>query len=970
MADDDHNNTPDGGIEPTAGTPFAPLGICARCHRPLTRPSTAGGCLHCIVDFVGLDEDSNFASATTGSEEVRRYSHFEIALKADGTLAELGHGSMGTTYRAEDTVLHSPVALKVIGRNVADSPTVRARFLREARSAARLRHPNVATVFHYGEQEGECFYVMELVEGETLEERVRRAGPLPMQSVLEIGVQVARALEAAETQGLVHRDLKPSNLMLVGGQGGEGKPNAPLVVKVIDFGLAKAVAAGEQATGENDTRHGFVGTPAYASPEQFSARDHPVDTRSDLYSLGATLWYLLCGRTPFRGATLEEIHAKQVSQTLPIDQLTARRVPASVVALLRSMLSVDPGARPQSARELLDVLQRCQEKLMPSHRRPWVIILGLLALGVPAAVFVLMRPDRTPRNQPPASEVNRSVAVLPFTNLSPDLPETFFTSGVQEDITGDLARIKALKVIGADSTRIYPPGNRDPVRIAGELEVSHLIEGSVRRQGDQVQVSVQLIDPLGKVAPWTKQYHCRVQDIFTLESQITREVAERLQVTLSPGEKAIIAEQPTTDPVAYDLYLRASKEPNLYNDATEMRRGLTKRIAWLDEAVARDPNFVLAYCALVNYQDAFLIAGDGATPEERAIDHRALADSALQNARRLGPDNGKVHQAIATHFYLATHDTAQARIEAELALRTLPNDAELDQLIGLIARSQGRLEDAVRALEDAISLVPNDPVNFHDLQTTLRPLRRYEETQRVNARLIALQKDNTYDRIWGAEIPLEEKGDPEPLRAALAAAPPPNASDSGYRIHDTLLLALYTRDSDGIASVLASWKKPIFAFHTVPYPTVWFEGLAARMRGDAAGARTAFTAARDALKALVDQDPASPLRLSLLAITDAGLGNKDDAIREGQRAIELAAVKKAALTDTFVRCQLAVVYAWTDQPDLSFGLLEELASKPTAQNLLHQVTYGDLQFNPVWDPLRTNPRFSSLVKRLAPKDAH
>ena len=234
--------------------------------------------------------DSPFPGVKQAGENAWRYGHFDIVVGVDGHPVELGAGAMATTYRALDSVLHSAVALKVINQKVAEHPSARARFLREARAAARLHHPNVAGVSHYGEQNGECYYVMELVEGETLEARVRREGPLPPPLVLEIGVQVARALAAAEACGVMHRDLKPSNLMLTVHQG-EAAGSASTIVKVIDWGLAKAVTA-ESALGADHTQGAFVGTPAFASPEQFSrADDRRIDTRSDIYSLGVTLWY-------------------------------------------------------------------------------------------------------------------------------------------------------------------------------------------------------------------------------------------------------------------------------------------------------------------------------------------------------------------------------------------------------------------------------------------------------------------------------------------------------------------------------------------------------------------------------------------------------------------------------------------------------------------------------------------------------
>ena len=905
-------------------------------------------------------------------EQLRRYSHFEIALRPDGSLDELGHGAMGTTYRAVDTVLQSPVALKVIGQNVADSPSVRARFLREARSAAKLRHPNVASVFHYGEQQGECFYVMELVEGETLEECVRRDGPLSTKTVLEIGHQVARALSAAEAQGLVHRDIKPGNLMWVASPRLD-KSDSPPLIKVIDFGLAKALTTDPDAAGESDTRHGFAGTPAYASPEQFArSADRPVDTRSDLYSLGVTLWHLLCGRTPFRGATLEEIHRQQTRQPLPTDQLTARRVPTPVIALLRSLLAVDPRQRPQSVREFTEGLERCQMQITRLGRsyilRHWVVLTALFALAALVTIAVL-RKNLQPGSAigPPTSTLLRSVAVLPFENLSPDAAETFYTTGIQEQLIADLAHIRALKVIGSDSTRVYPPGNRDPVRIGRELGVSHLIEGSVLRDHEQVQVAIELIDPSGKVPVWAKRYKRPVAEIFALQSEITHEVAARLEAPVAPDEKIAIDEPPTTDPTAYDLYLRAIEaNSRLFKTGVELRRALSEGITLLDQAVARDPNFVLAYCKLADFHDEFESANADASPEERAVDHRMLSDVALEKARRLQPDNGNVHLALAHHFLYASHDDGQARIEVDLARRTLPNDAGLEQIAGLIARSQGRWDDAVRSLERAASLDPREPVPYNDLTRLYRALRRYGDAHRASDHLIHLDIAGVFQPLWRAMEPLEERADLGPLRETLDSVKPADDADADLRNRFRIIYSYFARDPDGITRAVAAAKQRRVLMFGFAYPTIWFEALAARMRGDS-DARAAFERARASVEPLVAANPGQGRMLGLLALIDAGLGRKDDAVREGLRACELTPVSKSAVNAPVVACQLAAVYAWTDQPDLALALLEQWADKPAGVDLMYQPTYGDLRLNPMWDPLRGNARFAALLQKLAPK---
>src|SRR2546422_6568139 len=363
--------------------PHAP-GACATCGRPLTQCGPNGECLRCLVS-VGFLADGEQAERPAGRGRLTpgplKYAHFEVEVGADGFPVELGAGAMAITYRARDTVLNSTVALKVIDRKVAQNPGARSRFLREARAAANIHHPNVAQVTYYGEQDGECFYAMELVNGETLEARVRRDGPMPLALALEVTEQAARALAVAEVCGVVHRDIKPSNLML------ESDASEALTVKVIDYGVAKVM--GPQAEpGAEQTQAGFIGTPAFASPEQFAgAGQSRIDTRSDIYSLGVTLWYLLSGRTPFVGRTMEEIRARQTSE-LPFEQLRSLHLPGQVVALLKSMLAPDPKDRPQTARELLSAVHRCYERFNPEarSRRRRVVLAGAASTLVIAAV--------------------------------------------------------------------------------------------------------------------------------------------------------------------------------------------------------------------------------------------------------------------------------------------------------------------------------------------------------------------------------------------------------------------------------------------------------------------------------------------------------------------------------------------------------------------------------------------------------
>src|SRR6266536_4091724 len=327
--------------------------VCWACGEPL---DAKGDCVAC---FLRTALDESVVETTQLPSLV--FGDFEVEQRPDGFYWELGHGAMGTTYLAVDKVLCRRVALKVIEAPAVptsrDAQAVRERFLREARAAAALRHPNVAAVYHFGASPDDthCYYAMELVEGETLETLVRRDGPLNSKVALEIAIQITQALMAAAAHGLIHRDLKPGNIMLTRG----GTDAAELHVKIIDFGLAKASA---YAGGEPDLTHGqFVGTPNFASPEQFGSG--PVDARSDIYSLGATLWFALTGLTPFAGRNIEEIRRAQKSDPLPTKQLKAAHVPAPMIKLLGRLLAVDPAQRPASARELLEKLEFCRKQL-------------------------------------------------------------------------------------------------------------------------------------------------------------------------------------------------------------------------------------------------------------------------------------------------------------------------------------------------------------------------------------------------------------------------------------------------------------------------------------------------------------------------------------------------------------------------------------------------------------------------------
>src|SRR5262245_30965994 len=489
--------------------PGAPeVSTCPNCGGVLEK-TTSGelGCMSCLLR-AGFGSEAMAQELTpNASDDSERFGIYEIDRREDGSLYELGRGAMGVTYGATDTTLQRKVALKIIKTDIAQrGEDTRERFMREARAAAALRHEHIATVYQFGMrfETGQYFYAMELIEGETLDERVRRAGPLDAPTTVGIAQQVTSALVAAEKRGLIHRDLKPANLMLLSADDDEVVAmslRAVPTVKIIDFGLAKAIHT--QTDPKSLTHDRFVGTPAFASPEQFE--HSALDVRSDIYSLGQTLWFALTGRTPFSGRTMEEIHRAQKSNALPIEQLKTAHVPSRLRSLLESMLAFEPAARP-----------------------------GIRYLAAQLRVF--QQQDK--RTRAP----KKSIAVLPFENLSADSENAYFADGVHAEILTHLAKIAGLKVISRTSVMTYERGVKRNLReIAKELGVAHLVQGSVQRAADQVRVNVQLIKAQTDFHLWADTFDRKLTDVFAIESEIAKGIAESLQAKLTRREDQALA---------------------------------------------------------------------------------------------------------------------------------------------------------------------------------------------------------------------------------------------------------------------------------------------------------------------------------------------------------------------------------------------------------------------------------------------
>ena len=931
------------------------LATCATCGRQLTQRGPDGECLRCLatVGFLADGEEPEKPAArgrlTPGP---LRYAHFEVELGVDGFPFELGAGAMAITYRARDTVLNSVVALKVIDRRVAQNSGARSRFLREARAAANIHHPNVARVTYYGEQDGECFYAMELVEGETLEARVRRDGPMPLALALEVIEQAARALAAAEKCGVVHRDIKPSNIML------ESDASETLHVKLIDYGVAKVMGLAAQPNVEQ-TQVGFIGTPAFASPEQFAgAGQMPIDTRSDVYSLGATLWYLLTGRTPFAGRTMEEIRTRQTGE-LPLEQLRRLHLPGQVVTLLKSMLAPDPKDRPQSARELLSALHACCARFNPEarSRRRRVRLAGTaVALAIATVAVGTWIYQRTRA----LTATERSIAVLPFDNLSSDKENAYFAEGIQDEILTRLSKIADMKVISRTSTQHYKSAPENLREIAKQLGVAHILEGSVQKSADAVRVNVQLIKAANDSHLWSETFDRKLTDIFSVESEVAKAIADQLRAKLTGQEQEVIAAKPTNNPQAYDAYLRglAYTLKTGFNPANSL--GAQK---YLREAVRLDPKFALGW-ALLSYVDASGYLTQSLQP---TVALREEARQAAETALILQPDLGEVVFAKGFYHYACLKDYDTAVRYLEQASRLLPNNSRIPQALAYVERRRGDWDKSGAYFKEAEEL---DPRNVNLLSQHARSyicLRRFPEALSKLEQILNIAPDDIDTVVLKARIAQAEGDLP---RASALLAPLRLGADYANALETQVYQAiLESRPAPAIAHLKDILAKPDQMLGYYNGELRFWLGWAQEVAGDHAAARESWTQARTELEPFLKEQPENFVLLGDLALTSVSLGDNTAALALAERAIAVMPIEKDRLIGPRPLEILARVAAQIGHPDRSISTLEKLLSMPYEAPLAASppLTPALLRLDPMFEPLRKDPRFAKLVTSALPK---
>jgi TolB-like protein/class 3 adenylate cyclase/Tfp pilus assembly protein PilF len=593
-------------------------------------------------------------------------------------------------------------------------------------------------------------------------------------------------------------------------------------------------------------------------------------------------------------------------------------------------------------------------------------LVSAVALVISSLIFLNRAPKTTTTraSAPGATALSalaaipaKSIAVLPFENLSNEKENAYFADGVQDEILTGLSRVGDLKVISRTSVMQYKSGLKRNLReVATDLGVAHVLEGTVQRAGGRVRVNAQLIDARTDSQLWAERYDRDVADVFAIESELAEKIVAQLQAKISPSEKADIEQKPTGDLAAHDLYIRAKTLITTSVFSTPQAESLSEAARLLNEAIERDPGFAIAYYQLAHVHDLLYFTGTDHTTARLT-----MADAAIQSLTRLLPNSGETHLALAKHLYWGYLDYDRARRELSLAKKSLPNEPLVFVLAGYIDRRQGRWDQSTKNLERAVELDPQNPAILQQLALTYDSLRRYADVERAFDRAIAVTPKDAALRASRAEVELNWHADPRPLISTIEAFVAEDSSEAKHLAYVWVPGALCKRDFDGARRALAALPIDGCYDNTIPVPRSWCEGVVAQFRGDKAAAHAAFTSVRAEAAKIVAEQPNYAEALCVFGMADAALGNKEDAIREGRRAVELLPVTKDAIIGARLVHYLALIYAWTGEKDLALEQLSVAASLPG------HLSYGYLRLHPYWDPLRGDPRFEKIVASLAPK---
>jgi eukaryotic-like serine/threonine-protein kinase len=874
----------------------------------------------------------------------------------------IGVGGMGEVYLARDERLRRKAALKLLPDSLTTDETQLSRFKNEARTASALNHPNILTVYEIGAERDVQFIATEFIEGVTLRASLECGKMNPRQAV-DIAMQVASALAAAHDAGVVHRDIKPDNIML--------RPDG--YAKVLDFGIAKLIeqepalcVQATETTALLQTQPGLVlGTARYMSPEQ--ARGQKVDARSDIWSLGVVLYEMVAGTPAFDGDTPSDCIASILTKEPPSLSAVWSDVPLRLESILQKALRKNSDERYQTIKEMLAELGILKWKLgtenslsrtkthgesitskIKRHKQGVLITLATAVLAVFAVAYFLF-------SGVPASLPNeKSIAVLPFENLSAEKSNAYFADGIQDEILTRLSKISDLKVISRTSTERYKNTSQKLSDIANQLGVANLLEGSVQKTNDQVRVNVQLIRAANDSHLWAETFDRKLTDIFSVESDVAKAIADQLRVKLTGQEEQVIAARSTENPEAYDAYLRGLAYTLKTGNSPANTLGSQK---YLKEAVRLDPKFALAW-ALLSYVDAL---GYLTLTLQPTVALREETGQAAEIALALQPNLGEAIMARGYYYYACLKDYDAAVRYFEQARQFLPNSSQIPESLAYVARRRGQWDRSESYFNEAERLDPRNASLLTQHAQSYMLLRRFSEALRKFDQVLDVIPDDVDTLAQKAGI-AQAVGD-LPRAAALLAQLHPPADDTGALEIQVYQAILERRPAQIIPRLEEILAKPDPALGYNNGELRFWLGWAQEVAGDHAAAQESWRQARTELEPFLKEQPDNYVLIGDLALVNMGLGDKAAALRLSEQAMNVLPLEQDAVDGPAPIEVFARVAAQLGEPDRAIAALQKLLSIPSEGALASRVplTPALLRLDPMFDPLRNDQRFQKMT---------
>ena len=897
-----------------------------------------------LFDSLFHADASDFDSAAVTPELVgRKLASFEVE-------KVIGRGGMGVVYLAHDTKLKRHVAIKSLPPGILAEPVTQSRFRREAEVLASLNHPNIAVIYDIIEQDaGDNYLILEYVSGESLAAKIEN-GPLVLEDALTIARQIAEAVSAAHEKNVIHRDLKPGNIKITP----EGR------VKVLDFGLAKAIEhkdIGDQTTATHPGR--LMGTPAYMSPEQIRGRS--VDHRTDIWAFGCILYEMLTGKRPFEGETVSDTIARTLEREPDLESLP-EYIPQSIMTLIHRCLEKDLNKRLPYISDALTEICREQNLIATGSSARYkdqtsvkarLLRKAIIAVAVLLIIISILfvRPLWLSKSASFAQE--KCLVVLPFDNLGSKEDDTF-VEGVTGAITARLAGVQGLAVISRSSAMQYASKDRDIKEIGKQLGVDYILEGTVQRElPNDLKSPLRIIPALVRVSDkklmWAETYDSNMTEVFRIQSDLAERVAQSLDITVLEPERQEFLLQSTENLEAYDYYLRG----NAYMDrGCYQEENARVAIQMYQRAIDLDPEFVMAHAMLVEAHLALYFNG-----HDRSEARLASAKQAVDTAVNLAPDLPEVHRAQGIYYYQGLLDYDRALQECAIALKSRPNDYILFVFLGAIQRRQGKWELALGSFEKAAKLDPRSSLSAQCIADTSAILRNYPQANRHLERAISLSPDLAYGYSRHIKTMLAWKGDTKEAHEVLnRASEHVDIYKDSLLTYNAVLLDIFDGNYSGAREILVGFSSDKFKTQFFFIPKALMCAQISELEDDQQSAKQLYEEARIFLEDEVQKNLNDALRHSALGIAYAGLGKKEEAIREGERAVELLPVTKDAWVGLWRVEDLARIYVTIGEHDLAIEKLEYLLSIPG------ELSIPLLQLDPTWIPLRNHPRFKKLIE--------